>query len=78
MAPLKSLKWCVDSENKAREQTPGGIRGSDCTDSNPHLAKASMGGLERNMDGHTKALEVCQRVHVPGVSLNMPAGMSPQ
>ena len=30
LAPLNSLKWCVDSENKPREQTPGGIQGSDC------------------------------------------------
>lgn len=78
MASLNSFKWCVDSENKLGEQRPGGIQGSDCTASSPPFGSGYNGGLEGKMDGHTKTLEVCQRASAPKVSLNAPAGMSPQ
>lgn len=78
LAPLNSLKWCVDSENKPGEQTPGGIQGSDCTASSPLLGSGYNEGSEGKMDGHTKSLEFCQCASAPEISLNMPAGMPPQ
>lgn len=77
LAPLNSLKWCVDSENKPGEQTPEGIQGSDCTASKPLLGSGYNGGLEGRMDARTKALESCQCISAPEVSLNILAGMSP-